>query len=593
MLIAIQLLPVTPLYAKAVSDTDVDSVNYQTPHYDANSCTTIDQKRDVNSDLPSSVPDPYNEIFTKAAKKYKVDPAFLAAIFYGGEHANSFPEPPPPYGHGGRWASSGAGANGPFQFLDSTWATYKVDGNGDGTADIQDLWDASFGAAKYLAALGADNTTKESDLRKAAGSYNGSGPNDSYADNVMAAYKKFTQESTPADQSSRSNNIIPSAYAAGGDSLQTGHVPSGYKLDSATLEAIDKLKGKYKEMERITKLPWTIFAAIHYREASNDPSQDLAAGNELVTGGPNYTEIGASNTLVEAGVKAAAALQVKAKTGIYKKEIDPNNVDPEVLKDALFGYNGRNSGYAANAANYGFDPDKKPYEGSPYVMNKYDDRRMHMPMVTQDFGAINGVDNRPGAYTVYVLLGGADSASGDGCTSNTQGGALGVGRDGFTFPLKTTQSDIKHGVRYAGTTWTWCYTNHSNCHHDYNAADIHIGVGTPVVAAVAGEVIKAAKPASCSGVDAPRVRIKGDDGKWYFYQHMKPGSVKVNVGDKVKAGDELGVVGPGECAENTGPHVHFDVSKSDNGFARPGPLANSELLNPQPALIDAFNNLPK
>lgn len=142
------------------------------------------------------VPAPYNTIFTAAANKFQVDPAFLAAIFYGGEHANSWPNPPPPYGTGGPWATSPAGAEGPFQFLPSTWATYGVDSNGDGRVDIQDLTDAAFGAAKYLAALGAANNTDESALRLAAGKYNGTGPHDSYANSVWNAYLKFRSGET-------------------------------------------------------------------------------------------------------------------------------------------------------------------------------------------------------------------------------------------------------------------------------------------------------------------------------------------------------------------------------------------------------------
>ncbi len=48
----------------------------------------------------------------------------------------------------------GTGAQGPMQFMPGTWANYGVDGNGDGTADINNAIDAIFGAANYLAAHG-------------------------------------------------------------------------------------------------------------------------------------------------------------------------------------------------------------------------------------------------------------------------------------------------------------------------------------------------------------------------------------------------------------------------------------------------------
>ncbi len=50
-------------------------------------------------------------------------------------------------------------AVGPLQFLPSTWETWGRDGDGDGTADPQDLDDASAAAAAYLCGTGQDLTT--------------------------------------------------------------------------------------------------------------------------------------------------------------------------------------------------------------------------------------------------------------------------------------------------------------------------------------------------------------------------------------------------------------------------------------------------
>jgi hypothetical protein len=47
-------------------------------------------------------------------------------------------------------------AVGPMQFLASTWETWTRDGDGDGTADPQDLDDAAASAAAYLCADGHD-----------------------------------------------------------------------------------------------------------------------------------------------------------------------------------------------------------------------------------------------------------------------------------------------------------------------------------------------------------------------------------------------------------------------------------------------------
>jgi hypothetical protein len=58
-------------------------------------------------------------------------------------------------GHGANTATSYAGAQGPMQFLPSTFAAYAVDGDGDGDAQIGDPADAVFSAARYLCANGA------------------------------------------------------------------------------------------------------------------------------------------------------------------------------------------------------------------------------------------------------------------------------------------------------------------------------------------------------------------------------------------------------------------------------------------------------
>ena len=50
-------------------------------------------------------------------------------------------------------------AVGPLQFLPSTWETWARDGDGDGTADPQDLDDAAAAAAAYVCGAGQDLTT--------------------------------------------------------------------------------------------------------------------------------------------------------------------------------------------------------------------------------------------------------------------------------------------------------------------------------------------------------------------------------------------------------------------------------------------------
>jgi membrane-bound lytic murein transglycosylase B len=64
-------------------------------------------------------------------------------------------------------------AVGPMQFIPSTWAGYRADGNGDGIADPFNIFDAAAAAAHYLCAAGGDLTTLAGQLR-AVHAYNDS-----------------------------------------------------------------------------------------------------------------------------------------------------------------------------------------------------------------------------------------------------------------------------------------------------------------------------------------------------------------------------------------------------------------------------------
>lgn len=48
------------------------------------------------------------------------------------------------------------------------------------------------------------------------------------------------------------------------------------------------------------------------------------------------------------------------------------------------------------------------------------------------------------------------------------------------------------------------------------------------------------------------------NGRYAMYAHMAPHSVTVQVGDRVKAGDKLGLLG--NSGNTTGPHLHFQIS---------------------------------
>jgi hypothetical protein len=53
------------------------------------------------------------------------------------------------------------------------------------------------------------------------------------------------------------------------------------------------------------------------------------------------------------------------------------------------------------------------------------------------------------------------------------------------------------------------------------------------------------------------VMIDHGKSEYSFYAHLQPGSVRVHIGDNVKAGEAIGKLG--SSGNSTGPHPHFHV----------------------------------
>lgn len=58
------------------------------------------------------------------------------------------------------------------------------------------------------------------------------------------------------------------------------------------------------------------------------------------------------------------------------------------------------------------------------------------------------------------------------------------------------------------------------------------------------------------------VRLKHNNGLYTLYYDLKSGSVCVNVGDKVRKGQKLGIIGT--TGQSTGIHLHFQIDKGNS-----------------------------
>jgi murein DD-endopeptidase MepM/ murein hydrolase activator NlpD len=88
--------------------------------------------------------------------------------------------------------------------------------------------------------------------------------------------------------------------------------------------------------------------------------------------------------------------------------------------------------------------------------------------------------------------------------------------------------------------------------HRHQGQDITAAGGVPVVAPHAGVV------------EVVRYQARGaghyvvlDSDRDYVFMHLRPGSIPVSEGQRVRAGQRLGEVGSSGSA--TGPHLHFEV----------------------------------
>jgi murein DD-endopeptidase MepM/ murein hydrolase activator NlpD len=86
-------------------------------------------------------------------------------------------------------------------------------------------------------------------------------------------------------------------------------------------------------------------------------------------------------------------------------------------------------------------------------------------------------------------------------------------------------------------------------------------------------------PITMATVAGNYVTLKIGEGHYAFYAHLQPGSLRVRLGDRVRRGDVLGLLG--NSGNSTAPHLHFHVSDGTS------PLGSEGL----PYVIDAFDVL--
>jgi murein DD-endopeptidase MepM/ murein hydrolase activator NlpD len=126
---------------------------------------------------------------------------------------------------------------------------------------------------------------------------------------------------------------------------------------------------------------------------------------------------------------------------------------------------------------------------------------------------------------------------------------------------------------------------------DQKSNEDYLGHGAELLAVADGTIVdlKDGIPENIPGIESRAVPITvgtvaGNyiildigEGKYAFYAHLQPGSLRVQRGDRVRRGDVIGLLG--NSGNSTAPHLHFHVSDA------PSPLGAEGI----PYVIDAFD----
>lgn len=126
-----------------------------------------------------------------------------------------------------------------------------------------------------------------------------------------------------------------------------------------------------------------------------------------------------------------------------------------------------------------------------------------------------------------------------------------------------------HAVPNAPTSSGFGWRNFGGMSEFHRGIDYAVPQGTPIHAIADGKVIVAEYHYSWGN----HVHIVHKDGTSSNYAHMS--QIKAHVGQQVKQGDVIGLVG--STGNSTGPHLHLEISRSAS-------LAQGELIDPATVL---------
>ena len=102
----------------------------------------------------------------------------------------------------------------------------------------------------------------------------------------------------------------------------------------------------------------------------------------------------------------------------------------------------------------------------------------------------------------------------------------------------------------------------------HEGTDVFAATGTPVLAVTGGRLSRVGTRA----IPGNRMWLKSEDGDEFFYGHLSAFAEAARNGAVVEAGDVIGFVGSTGDAEQTPPHLHFEVHPRGGEATNPYPF---------------------
>lgn len=179
-------------------------------------------------------------------------------------------------------------------------------------------------------------------------------------------------------------------------------------FSDSELETIKNNQPFYEKAASQYNFPWQILAVIHYRE-HNLERDNPANGQGVYQHTNKYFKPG---PITDSEFQEQSNYTAQQISSSYGGGLDLNTEDG--VKTMFFNYNGAAQAYKAQARSLGFSEEEANRgEGSPYVMNKADEKRdpnknpSGWGQIKHDYGPIEYPANQdPGAFIMYKALGG-------------------------------------------------------------------------------------------------------------------------------------------------------------------------------------------